>query len=180
MGQQARWRVRILPGIEDRVLADDVVDVGTWKLPADRAAVFVPDPALRLIEDAPAAFPGHQAEVAVLHVKGPQQRVESAQLEEFAAVKCARTAASIEAGPQCVDRFVGMMPRAQPAALPPGLRLPCLFALLCGIDQGYLVEHGEHIGRLEAVEQRLEEVSGHPHVAVEQDYDVVARGLESA
>ena len=70
---------------------------------ADGAAVFVIHHAARLVEHLPAALPGQVAEVGVFQVKGRQQLVEAAELEELAPVEGARAAAAVEARKEAVD-----------------------------------------------------------------------------
>ena len=67
----------------------------------------------------------------------------------------------------------------QPAILPPCLRQPGLFAALGFVAQEDLAGDGEDAVIGEAVEQRLQKIRLHPHVAVQQHHDVVLRGTEA-
>ena len=65
---------------------------------ADGAAMLVIHDALRLVEHLPAALPGHVAEVGVFQIERREQRIEAAELQKFAPVEGAGSAAAVEAG----------------------------------------------------------------------------------
>ena len=71
------------------------------------------------------------------------------------------------------------MAHAQAAILPPALRQAGFFAQLGRVGEEDLAGDGEHIGVVEAFQQRREEIGRHPHIAVQQDHDVVFRRAES-
>src|SRR2546423_15469521 len=103
MRQQARRLVNVLPREQKIILFEHCLDQRFGERLADRAAVLVVNNAARLVKHFPSAFPGLVSEIGVLQVERRQERVEAAQLEEFAAVESAGAAAAIEAGKQVVD-----------------------------------------------------------------------------
>ncbi len=71
------------------------------------------------------------------------------------------------------------MAHAQAAILPPALRQAGFFAQLGRVAEEDLAGDGEHIGVVEAFQQRREEIGRHPHIAIQQDHDFVFRRAES-
>ncbi len=88
--------------------------------------------ARRLIQNLPAALPREKAQIRVLEIEGRKQRIESAELEKFAAIECARASAAVKARIESADLRVYAMPDPQPALLPPALRKAGLLAQLAG------------------------------------------------
>ena len=75
----------------------------TWagrEMLADGAAMLVMNYAGGMIEHLPAALPGEKSEVRVFEIERSEERIETAEFEEFSAIKRARSAAAIEAGEQ--------------------------------------------------------------------------------
>ncbi len=89
---------------------------------ADGAAMLVIDDAGRLVHDLPSAFPCKIAEVCVLQIKRREKRIETAELQEFAAVEGAGAAAAISARVEIADGRVSVMPDSKTALLPSMLR----------------------------------------------------------
>src|SRR5262249_54067749 len=118
----------ILPAKQDEVLFQNGLNLSLRKSLPDRAAVFVIDDTLRLVEHFPAAFPGHIAYVGVLEIERRKQRVEAAQLEKFSAVESAGAAAAVKAGIEIRDSAIDPMPHPQRPVFPPALRQSGLLA----------------------------------------------------
>ena len=171
--------VNVLPYVEDEILFDDALDVAVVEMFADRAAMFVPDFARRLVENLPATLPGHVAEVGILEIKRPENVIESAEGEEFAAIEGARSAAAVIARIQRFDVWIDDVAEAQMTIVPSGLRQARLFALLGWIAEKNLTGDREHQFIGEAIEQGREELRIDAHVAIEQDDDVILCRLKS-
>src|SRR5277367_1563077 len=86
-----------------------------------------------LIEILPPAFPGHETKIGIFEVKGRQERVESAELEKFSAVKGAGAAATVEAWVKSGDVRIDSMANPQTTVLPPSFRESSLFSQFFGI-----------------------------------------------
>ena len=71
------------------------------------------------------------------------------------------------------------MADAELAVLPPALRQAGFLARLGGVGEKDLAGNGEDQRIAKAFEQRGQEVRRHPHIAVQQDHDVVGGGPES-
>src|SRR5258708_6348218 len=67
------------------------------------------------------------------------------------------------------------MTNTQPSAAPPALSQPGLFAMLRRIGEEDLARHGKHILIGEAIEQWLQKIRRHAHVAVEQYDHIMCR-----
>ena len=171
--------MNVLPAEQHVVLLEDGLDLLLRELLADGAPVLVEYHAARLVEHLPAALPRHVAEVGVFQVEGLQQRVESAEFEKLGAVEGAASAAAVEAGKEVVDRVVDAVADAQAAVLPPALREAGFFADFGRVGEEDLAGDGEDFGIAEALQQRRQEIGSHPHVAVQQDHDVVLRRAEA-
>ena len=135
--------VNILPGEEDEVLLQNRFDVAGAEAAADGAAVFVMHDAGGLVENFPAALPGHEAEVGVFQIEGREQFVEAAELQKFAAVERAGSAAAVEAREERVDGAVFAMADAQHAILPPAFGEAGFFAAFGWIAEENLAGDGE-------------------------------------
>src|SRR5581483_9325755 len=103
------------------------------------------DDTLRLVQHLPAALPGEIAEVGILQVKGSEEMIEAAQLEEFTAVECARSTTAIEAGKEILNAVIEAVADAQRAILPPGLGETGLLPLFGGIAEKDLAGDGEDL-----------------------------------
>src|SRR5437016_13789214 len=118
------------PREQNEVLFQDRIDVRLRELLADSPAVFVKHHARGLVHDFPSALPRHVPEVRVLQVERMVKRIESAQFQEFSAVKRTRSAASIETRVEIFEIVLHTMPHSKRALLPPSFRQPGFFALL--------------------------------------------------
>src|SRR5579871_4007184 len=137
--------------------------------------MFVIHHAARLIEYLPTALPGAVAQIGVFEVKRPQQLVEAAQLEEFAAVEGAGSAAAVKARIRFRDRGVDAVTHAQAAILPPALREPGFLAQFRRIAEEDLARNREDFFVRERSEKWREKIRLDAHVAIEQHNDVVLR-----
>ena len=54
------------------------------------------------------------------------------------------------------------------------LRQPCLFAILSRVGEENLAGHSENIRFRKSLQQRREKIGRNPHVAIQQDNNVVA------
>ena len=109
----------VLPHEQQKICLQHRLDVTVTEMLTDCAPVFVINDAGGLVEHLPAPLPCEVAEIRILEIKWREQLVKSAQLEEFAAVECARTSATIERGIGGLDGGVNPMPHPQAALLPP-------------------------------------------------------------
>ena len=136
--------------------------------------MFVIDHARGLIQDFPAALPGQIAEVGVFQIERREQFVEAAELQKLSAVKGAGSAAAVGARIQLADLSARSRWRTRRLRRsPPAFREPGFLAKLVGIGKEDLAGDGEHLLVGEAVEQGLEEIRLHAHVAIEQHHDVM-------
>src|ERR1019366_6532177 len=101
--------VDVLPAEQHVVLLQHGLDLIAAEAPADSAAVLVIHHAARLVPHLPAALPRHIAEAGVFQVERFEQRIETPELQELAAVERAGSAAAVEAGEKVVDRGVDAM-----------------------------------------------------------------------
>src|SRR5207302_6080581 len=88
----------IFPTEEDEVLLEDRLDLLLAEPLPDRAAMLVIYLTLRLIQNLPPALPGHVPQIGVFEIKRRQQGIESPQLQKFAAIERAGSAAAIKTG----------------------------------------------------------------------------------
>ena len=109
--------MHVFPCEEQEILLEDGLDLVFAKTLADGAAVLVIDNAARLVKDFPSALPRQVSEVGVFQVEGPEQGIETAQLEEFPAVERARAASAVEARVQFSYGRVYPMPYSQASLL---------------------------------------------------------------
>ncbi len=135
--------VNIFPAEENEIFLEDAIDLSLREVLADGAAVFVIDDAARLVQDFPAALPGLVAEVGVFEIEGPEQLVESAELQKLAAIECAGSASAVKARERAVIAGSIAMADAQSAVFPPALREPGFFAQLVRIAEENLARDGE-------------------------------------
>ena len=87
----------VFPAEEQKVLLKNRLDVIIGKLLTDRAAMFVPDLACRLVENLPAAFPGEETDVRVLEIEGREEFVKASQFQKLALVICAGATTTVGA-----------------------------------------------------------------------------------
>ena len=170
---EASGFVDVLPDEQQAVLLEHGVDVGGGEVLADRGAVFVVDDATRLVKDHPASLPRHVADVGVFEVERLEQSVETAQLEEFAAVVGCGSAAGVEGGEEGVHLIIVAVCHVQTAVDPTTLHEAGLLAALVGVGEVDLRGDGEDAGVGESFEQGFEEAGLGAHVVVEQQDDVV-------
>ncbi len=149
------------------------------ELASDGPAMLVVHDARRLIHDLPATFPRQITEIRVFQVKRGEQRIESTQFQKLAPVEGTRSAASVKAGIQLLDRRFDPMPHAKAALLPPALSQPRFFTQLARVGEEDLAGDRKHVFVGESIQQRLQEIAFHAHVAVEQNNHVIARMLKS-
>ena len=175
MREQARPFVDVLPAEQQEVLLQHALNELRGELLPDGSAVLVEYDAPRLVQHLPSALPGHVSQVGVFQVERLQHTVEAAQLEELVPVEGARSAAAVETGIQILYRRVVAVPDAQAAVLPPPLRQPGLLAQFRRVAEKDLAGHRENIRVAKAFDQGREKPLVHPHIAVQQDDDIVPR-----
>src|SRR6476661_4692294 len=90
-------RVDVFPAEKQEILVQNRLNIFRRELLSDRASVLVINNAARFIQHLPSAFPCHEPEVRVFQVERREQRIESAELEEFTPVESARSTPSVEA-----------------------------------------------------------------------------------
>ncbi len=171
--------MNVLPGEEQEVFLEHRLNIGVREPPSDGATMFVIDDAGRLVHHLPSAFPREITQVGIFHVERRQQRIESAELEKFAAVEGGRAAAAVGARVKIADGRVGVMADSKTALLPPHFGEACLFPQFGGIGEKDLAGDGENFFIGESVQKWLKEIPIDTHIAVEQNHDVVPRGLKS-
>src|SRR5262249_10173760 len=156
----------VFPDKQNEILLKNRLDVGFRKALSDRAAMFVVHDAARLIENLPSTLPGHVAKIRVLEIERPKQFVKPPQLQEFPAIKSARSAAAVKAWIQFVDLRLNPMGDAQTALQPPAFRKSGFLAKSRWIGKEDLAGDCKDALVSESVEQRLQEARVDPHVAV--------------
>src|SRR6185312_9219208 len=135
--------------------------------------VLVIDDASRLVEDFPSALPSHKTQVCVFVIKRLQDFVKAAQFEKFVTIVSARSAAAVKARERLRDLVVDAMCHPEAPLSPPALRKAGFFAALLGIGKKDLARNRKNQGVGKRLQQRRQKVAFHPHVAVQQDDDVV-------
>src|SRR5215469_18580354 len=114
--------MNVLPGEQEKVLAEDVLDVLFAEGFSNGPAMLVINDTRRLVEHLPAALPGQITQVRVFQIERLEQFVEAAELEKLPAVEGARSAAAIEARIQFANRGFLAMAYFQGALQPPAFR----------------------------------------------------------
>src|SRR6266571_520526 len=107
--------VNVLPAEQDEILLEDRLDLLLGEASSDGSAVLVIDLAVRLVEHFPTALPGHVAQIRIFEIKRSEQRIEAAQLQKFAAIEGAGSAATIKTGIEVCDSGVDAVPHTQRA-----------------------------------------------------------------
>src|SRR5262245_30698848 len=143
MGKKPPGVVDVLPAEEEKILLENARDVVGREGAANCSAMLVEHDAAGLVENLPAALPGHVAEIGVFEIERPQEMVEAAQLEEFRPVKGAGSASPIKAGIQAGDLIVKTVANTQAAVLPPPLGQARFFANFFGIAEEDLTGNGK-------------------------------------
>ncbi len=175
--------MNVLPAEEQKVLLQHGLDVPGAESLADGAAMFMVHHAGGLVEHLPAALPGEESEVGIFEVERSEKRIEAAELEEFPAIECARSATAIEAGEQAVGTLIGTlielgifaMAYSQPAILPPAMGQAGFFAALRTLPEEDLAGYRKNLIIGESGEKRRGDAGFDAHVVVQEYDDIVLR-----
>ena len=170
--------MNVFPAIKNYVLINNGVDELFRKFLANGAAMFVIHNACRLIQHLPAALPGGEAQVCIFVVEGPEDLVESAQLQKLPAVKGAGAAAGVRAGERNSNRRINMVTGPKTTPFPPNLGQSCFFATARRVRKKDLAGHGEHQRIRKRLEERKEKICFHPHIIVQQNNNIVFGSLK--